>query len=301
MKDNELYTFFKERSSSFDETPADALWAKIEAGLNNKPEPVKTSKPTTLLYIIGSLLLVCGILAYFAFGRTDEPTKTKEFIELPAQITPIVTTEEIPFEKPTTDTVKKKKTFKALNTQPKQEVPFRRIESQNGVQERAQQLIDELFDTDYKTDKLPGRTIVTVKGKISTKLFQKLIEQTLEKNQKAYGDVIIVKAFGHKTFRKVIKIPESEAKLPTNGIIYRDSSYIRFMPSKPILTPQMLAKDSLEIEYIHFKDTEPKATPQKTELKNDKLIDPQPIFHGTLVTDSVKIKQDKPVLNAVQP
>ena len=285
MQDNELYTFFKERSGSFDETPSDTLWTKIEPGLDKKPEPIKTVKPTTLLYIICSLILIGGIAAYLFFSKTDGLIKTKEPIAVPLKVTPIVTTEEIPLETPVNDTVKRKKTFQALNKNPKQEVPFRKIESQNGVLERAQQLVDELFDADYKTEKLPGRTIVTVKGKISTKLFQQLIEQTLDKNEKAYGDVIIIKAFGHKTFRKLIKIPESEAKIPTNGIIYRDSSYIHFMPSKKILTPEMLAKDSVEINYIQFKDTEPEIIPQEK-------INPETIHYKAQIINNLKVSGD---------
>lgn len=287
MKDNELYTFFKERSGSFNEVPGDVLWAKIENGLNNNPKPSKTIRPP-LLFIIGGLILFCGITAYLFITKPYvDPYKIEKQVEIPAETHTIVSHEEVILDPtPTTDTVKRKKALKVLSTEPKKEVTFNNPFEQTTVLDKMQHLSDSLVETEFKTDNFPGKTVVTAKGNISPELFKRIIELTLERNKTAYGKIVVVKAYGHKTFRKVIEIPESE----------RDSTYIPFMPSQSTLTPKMPAKDSLKTEYIQFKESMP-----KVKLKNDKIINPQPIYRAIVVIDSLKTQQNKPILQNTPP
>lgn len=71
MTDNELISHFKLQSPAFDEMPGDALWAKIESGLDSaKPSP----RPNTLLFIIAGTLLTALAICYFSIYKPKAET-----------------------------------------------------------------------------------------------------------------------------------------------------------------------------------------------------------------------------------
>ncbi|MEL1245659.1 hypothetical protein AAEO56_15400 [Flavobacterium sp. DGU11] len=70
MEDKELYDFFKGRKQSFDEAPGDALWAKIENGLNEAPQAA-TDKPglsllkkLLIMNVLGVVVAIIWMVAY---------------------------------------------------------------------------------------------------------------------------------------------------------------------------------------------------------------------------------------------
>lgn len=70
MEDKELYNFFKSRKQSFDEAPGDALWAKIENGLNEAPQAatgksgLSLLKKLLILPILGVVVAIIWMVAY---------------------------------------------------------------------------------------------------------------------------------------------------------------------------------------------------------------------------------------------
>jgi len=71
MTDNELFSHFKLQSDAYDEMPGDALWAKIEGGLNGiKP----SARPNTLLFIIAGTVLLALAIWYFTIHQPKAET-----------------------------------------------------------------------------------------------------------------------------------------------------------------------------------------------------------------------------------
>lgn len=71
MTDNELFSHFKLQSAAFDEMPSDALWAKIEGGLDGiKP----SARPNTLLFIIAGTVLLALAIWYFTIHQPKAET-----------------------------------------------------------------------------------------------------------------------------------------------------------------------------------------------------------------------------------
>src|SRR4051812_14449569 len=70
MKDNELYDFFKDRQQAFDEAPGDGLWAKIENGLEEVPQPdvhkggLSLFKKLLILPVLGIVVAIIWMVAY---------------------------------------------------------------------------------------------------------------------------------------------------------------------------------------------------------------------------------------------
>ncbi|AWH84008.1 hypothetical protein HYN59_02280 [Flavobacterium album] len=70
MKDNELYDFFKDRKQAFDEAPGDALWSRIESGLEKVPQPVahkgglSVFKKLLFLPVVGIVAAIVWMVAY---------------------------------------------------------------------------------------------------------------------------------------------------------------------------------------------------------------------------------------------
>lgn len=215
MTDNELFNHFKSRSISFDEMPGDALWAKIESGLENTKS---SAKPNTLLLIICGIVLVAGI-SFYALFKTD-----KENIPLPARphtihetavdnptIAPEATT-PVEFTVSTaTDSVKKIR-IRVINTSDTKTIPFTQIIKKDSVN----QDIIAPKTVDIKVQTPPGKVIVTTTQQLNREEFKELTESITEQHKTELGIMLIIKAAGHKPFRKVIT--QQDALLQPAGI-----------------------------------------------------------------------------------
>lgn len=266
MSDNELYTYFKDRSTSFDELPGDTLWEKIEAGLNSKANTKE--KPLSLFIKIGLAVLITTITAVITLNRfskqeTTTPINTKT--EIPALIPSAKATEADEII-PTTvnDTVKKKKKGTIGSISKKQDtkdtptsnqpayVKFRTINKNTDSDTIA--LKSSLPDA--KTKIMPGRIVVTA-GRVGKQDFELLIKHSLETHKDAHGSLIIVKAPGQQTFRhKIPALPKPEPIafkiLSQKGDSTKPSpQYVKFLTTK----------DSIIPEHIKFKPTQDTVKP----------------------------------------
>ncbi|RWX03576.1 hypothetical protein [Flavobacterium cerinum] len=242
MEDKELYTFFKNQKQVFNEVPSDSLWEKIECGLDTKIQ--QKPKPNSLVLFIKVSVIVAALvivgIAYNVFTPKKEHTAPiKQIVE---QNLPIKKTENIIRTIPVTthqkelqsvqqnanDTVKRKKikpeTVKAIHFK-----AFTAILSPetDSIMKSRTTVITPLITTTTS----PGRIIITTKDKISKNQFDELTLKALENNKNASGTMIIVRAPGHKIFRKVIQIPTSNFNIQNQDTVLNGITLKRYYTS----------------------------------------------------------------------
>lgn len=223
MSDNELYTYFKGRSCSFDEMPGNALWAKIEDGLNNSP--AASAKPIALFIKIGIAVLIAGIAAVILLNTFSKqemaiPIQTKSKTQTPIVIpsAKVIESDEV-ITPILNDTVKKKKKG-SIGFLPKKHDTIGVLAPSQPTYIKFQAIpnnTDSLNTTPLKgkrpeplTQIMPGRIVVTA-GTISKDEFDELVKKTLEKHKDAHGSLIIVKAPRQQTFRhRIPALPKPE-------------------------------------------------------------------------------------------
>lgn len=262
MSDNELYTYFKGRSDSFDEMPSDVLWAKIEGGLNNSP--AASAKPIALFIKIGLAVLIAGIASVIlltTFSKQDIaiPVQTEDKIQTPPAIpsAKAIETDEV-IAPAFNDTVKKKKGTTSSSTKkqpaigtiaPNQPayIKFKPVPNKT----------DSLITTPLKgtrpeplTQIMPGRIVVTA-GTISKEEFDELVQKTLETHKEAHGSLIIVKAPRQQTFRhKIPALPKpepipfkiiSQDKRKDDSTKLNNPEYVKFLKVRDtVITPETI-------------------------------------------------------------
>lgn len=128
MKDNELYAYFKSKSSSLDEMPSKDLWNRIESNLNNKPTSFLNLNNIILKIII--LLTILFLIGVVIFNKTKKPIK-KEIIVA------------------NNDSVKKKKIIMTYDS-----IGKKNILPINTVPSKKEELLEGIIIID-KTEKLP--------------------------------------------------------------------------------------------------------------------------------------------------
>ena len=262
MEDKELYSFFKEKSSAFNESPDDALWEKIESGINTAPfsavpKPFFTLKSALLLF---TAVLVTGIAAWVAINTNREQAAPKPQVQktimnpveesvveaspkdvdaITAVLTKSLTADEVSVQ-PVTDTIKKKKIKPELN---QEEKPVTVQQPTNGyikfmqTTPRIKDTVLTLKNIKLITNKTASGTIVVeVKDKLPKPLFDSLKLKLLTDYKAETGSLLVLKAPGFEPFRSLIKI-QPQASLASD---------------KLLLQPEKIAYDTL-ISHGYYK------------------------------------------------
>ncbi len=298
MKDNELYTYFKERENSYNEMPGNELWEKIEHNLNNKSGI--TVKPANLFIKIAATLLIAGISGIIILNtlinkEIDVQERKENFESLPS--TPSAKTLETNETlKPTyADTVKtKKRVLKSnkdtlTNKTEKQKSNYLKFKPIVINTDTTQKVVLQAKLPEFKTQVMQGRVLVTGKGRFGKQDFDLLTQHALESHKTAYGSMIIVKAAGHQTFRH--KVPDRDHYMIMSDSLTGvpvDSLIIKYKNGKPLPPSEQRRNKRKEtnkpndsvnnnISYVRFltqsdslKSEDSKLKPQDSEIKGPK-------------------------------
>ena len=281
MENNEIYNFFKARKHTFDETPGNALWARIESGLNTPVTPSGSGFSFKTLLFLATAIGVVGIAGAVVLNNDNaiekplEPARVNEHgkieakpvvvpevvkapdIVITAEASPITITEP-EITATAKDTVKKKKTYLA----------FQKINGKT---------------TDISKDSIPfdinnvettvrgtnGRVAVDTKEKLTPSQFKLLIEKVLAENEQAIGTMVTIKAPGHKVFRHIVKTKDNTypARQTRDKNTLKTEATVKNTNNKAgVFEKVLISNDSLsfvrdspviEPEYIDFKLVEP--------------------------------------------
>lgn len=274
MTDNELFNHFKTQSIRFDEAPGDSLWRKIESGLDTKIQP----KPNSLLLFIKTSIIVSAFslagIIYFAFTQRQNKTTSPVIVIKEANIPVQKNANKAPTNPASTeqkelqsmrqnanDTVKRKK----IKPEPVKTIPFKAFtailpqETDSIIKSRTT-IITPLITTTTS----PGRIVITTKDKITKNQFDVLTLKALEDNKNVSGTMIIVRAPGHKIFRKVIQIPTSNFNIKNQDTVVNGMVLKRYYTNGEAKTLNKLdkisEKDTLKIP---FRETKKRDNPAK--------------------------------------
>lgn len=269
MSDKELYTYFKDRRASFEETPGDFLWEKIEQRLNSPDTP---SNKSSNVFFSGLVLLAILAIGFVLLSQVrnddDAPVSKEKKSHETIPYKEIKTNNTIIISKDTLQKTRKEK-FQSKNPASKAgtdkpETPYLKFQP---IANNTDSLNTTVVKSkpDYKTQIMPGRIIVTGKGKFTKEEFEYLIKEITEFHKEAYGSLIIVKAPGQKTFRQ--KIPElsqpnSGIKTSTKKIVGNENKKTN---SEPVYISFLQVKDTAT-DYNQLK-----LTPLKDSIHSDTL------------------------------
>ncbi|KOS06510.1 hypothetical protein AM493_11045 [Flavobacterium akiainvivens] len=239
MEDKDLDKYFKDRSDSFNETPGEGLWAKIEA--NIEPPAQGELKAGKWLLPGAGLVVVAGLVAaWLATRNTTEapaPTQQQEITVIKDTITlqhtevkdtliaihdtiarnlkmtgkQIVTTPEIKdnaidsltIDMPVKATVANNSEKKANNN--KGEIITAHYLTANGQQDTTASgagVIAMGYKVNESKDKIEIE--ITVEEKLTQAERSQLIKSTVQKNAQYVGRKIIIKAKGYRTYSHII-------------------------------------------------------------------------------------------------
>ena len=273
MQDKDIYTFFKARKHMFEEAPGDAIWARIESGLDTSASSSGKGFSFKTLLFWATALLTIGITGLVVFNDEAyerpassarenkhkkieaKPILVPEAVKIPDAVMTTKATPNTAVESKVIviakDTVKKKKPY----------VAFQKITGKTTAINKDSIPFDiNNVETNIKATN--GRLTVDTKGKLTPSQFNQLIEKVLRENEQATGTLVTIKAPGHKVFRQIIKTKD-------NTYPARQSGIYDTLPTKltvksinnqsGVFEKILLSKDSLVIEpeYIDFKLAEP--------------------------------------------
>jgi len=243
MEDKELFDFFKNRSTSFDEMPSDALWNKIQTNMNaSKSSTFFSASKIIILTLLTLATVLIGVFIYTNFKisieeKTIHP-KANEIIEQPNATPPGIVSEiDTLKNRAEIDTLKPKKALfkKPIVTVKKDTFMVLKTDSLK--------IIDSKFDIDsLKIQPLVkgNRLLFETKQLLTPIEFNWFVQKIIDETKMNYGALIIIKAKGNKPFRHIVKFPEkiSIAKKTIQSIHY---------------TPKLIVKDSMIVsDSIYF-------------------------------------------------
>jgi len=249
MEDKELFDFFKNRSTSFEEMPSEALWNKIQTN-------IEASKSTTFfsaskIIILSVLVLATALIGVFIYTnfKTSIEEKTihpnvNEIIEQPSSTASRIVSEIDTLKKRAeTDTLKPKKAFKKPIVTVKKDtfMVFKKL--QPLLKTDALKVIDSKFDIDSLKIKplVKGNRLLFETKQLLTPIeFDSFVQKVLDETKTNYGALIVIKAKGNKPFRQIVKFPE-KISIPKSTI-------------QPIhTTTKLIMKDSMIVsDSIYF-------------------------------------------------
>lgn len=254
MEDKELFDFFKNRSASFDEMPADEVWNKIQMNIGTSKKTSLTISKIALL-IVATLAIIVAI-AFFANKNKqiikNERTYLKEVQTkaLKDSLTTIITQKDTTLNniKSITDTLKKrkivpKKTIISLKKDTVISPPTIVPEMESIEIIKSKTLLDTVS---FKPQVKGNRLLFETKKVLSKTEFDTFVQKVLKQTELNFGSLIVVKARGHKPFRHLVKLPD-KIKIPHNVI--KPANYT----TRIILKDSLVFKDSI---YFDFKKDE---------------------------------------------
>lgn len=202
MQDNELYNYFRERKHTAEEMPQDALWTKIDAGLNAVPTAATASISAIKAIIIAAAGITITTAALITLNRneTKAPVKYDETTTLPREHIHDKTTERVQLQ----DTVKPKRVKaadeKKKNSKKFTALPFR-VYQKNGALN-----VKDSIKTSNVIIKNYGSTIkISTKEKLTKIQFDSLVTKALQTYKDEKGKILVVNAIGFTPFRKLIE------------------------------------------------------------------------------------------------
>jgi len=234
MTDNELFNHFKLQSSAFDETPGDALWAKIESGLGSaEPSP----KPNKLLFIITGTLLIALAIFYFIIYKpkaettlpaepvtTVSPAKPEDsIVNEPSGVTTASSSTNAA-ERTITGTIviagdsakqfTRAQTHDSVKKVVVRTAKIKPAEERNPKTEQVIKFMSYTKGAVAPMDKSPnfevikketlGNIIIITKQKITDAEYLQLIADMLTEYESRPGALLTIKAPGHIPFKKVM-------------------------------------------------------------------------------------------------
>jgi hypothetical protein len=274
MKDKEIYDFFKDRKQAFDEAPGDALWARIESGLEDTP-PAATQVSGRSLF--RKLLILPLLAVIIALGWVIFKPDNVEGTTGPQNVT--VTPEAAGNENTgvreaytITDSVKKKKTTAPPSDAILNPVP-KTPQADNSVVIAKNEIAafdPDAVRTEAKT--APGRLNIIVKQPLTKEQFDLFIERTMVKNGNAYGTVITIKAQGHKPFRQVVpqQLQANDARLQVEDTLSMKAEIV-------YLGTQRSKKDTVKAQFISAPQYKVEPIKYKQFSEKDTIKNPEPI------------------------
>lgn len=222
MQDNELYNYFRERKHTAEEMPQDALWTKIDAGLNAAPTAAKASvtavKAITIAAIAG-ITITTAVLVY-----NNKPSVMQEKPKQTVLPAPATELHEVTVSETVTaefqDTVNKKKIKKSnrivsfrkikdtIKTKPAT-INFKALHTADSVIKTKPAVLTQQYGTTIK---------ISTKEILSKAAFDTLVAQSLKTYRTQSGKILVIMADGHKPYRKVIGVLKETDLVKIKGL-----------------------------------------------------------------------------------
>lgn len=247
MEDKELFDFFRNRRTSFDEMPPDKVWNEIKTNIEVSK---KTSFSLASRIITWGILVLLAVATIMFFIPKDTQTAIEDTNNKPTENKPVVETN--PSEKQNasendsaneeTDTLKPKKVFikKSLVKRLKHTVPVIKnpqpiFKSDSIVVIDAKEEIDSLIIR----PQIKGNRLLFETEQLLTAIeFESFIQKVLEETKTNYGALIVIRAKENKPFRQVVKFPE-KINIPKTNILTRHYT------TKILLKDSLITNDSI--------------------------------------------------------
>jgi len=284
MDNNPLDNYFKENSHRLDEQPGADLWAKIEAGLDANPTPVKVPGKGGFFSGKGLALIIFGIIGIagivLALLPKEQPKQhllpAKEVTATTAEVAPINDTASVAIDvlpaKPQRVIVEKRVPITPVTgTQPVDTIAA--IIQPITVAQPAVLIPRRIKVTVQESKK---RTVLTIREKIAPYKFDSIVAASLIEYKDMAGMQLIVKDVEGHIFRHTYPVGK---KLVVRG---STADTIKPRPIQGVLEVDVTLKptgNNLTPETIHF---------TKTQDSTGTLIMPRYFVKK----DSIQIKRD---------
>lgn len=258
MENKDLDNFFKERAPQFDEQPGDALWAKIESGLDSTANTPATKQGGKSGFSGGKWLLLIGwILSIVILAMLLFPTESGVKVKLPTiEIQQEIVTETVPMPsdtvKPKNSSVAGPKTKKPVAGKVHKETVSPDIytdtiteELEVNTPQPITPIKPPLKKIKISVQESPKRTVLTIREKVSQQKFDSIVAASLTQYKDKAGMQLIVKGFDGMIYRSTV---------PHKGYVQLLHDTIK-TPSKnklAVTAKLITTKDSIITESAEF-------------------------------------------------
>lgn len=229
MEHNDIDKYFKDRAPQFDEQPGDALWAKIESGLDATTPKHAGRAPGKWVWILSGLVItvVAAVFIFFNYFTSEGDS----WLTVPAPEV-VEDVQEVPSEEivaQSADTVKPK----ALAPKPAKGVKKRNNAVANLAPNPNADTINELMPgvavatpkaapqprkIKVSVQESAKRTVLTVREKISQQKFDSIVAASMEQYKSKAGMQLIVKGLQNPTYRYTFPIAGEVNSLQDSSI-----------------------------------------------------------------------------------
>jgi|GEM_PF-2965901 len=267
MENKNLDNFFKERASQFNEQPGDALWAKIESGLDvpaaNKPAAkggISLGKWLLILSGVAGIIILAIILIPTEWDvKTSQPEpEIQQTAATAATATEALTT---PSDTVKTNTIVLIPVKPVNNATPTRSLAPNRIEdtitpgSMPDVAVATTKPAPQPKKIKISVKESPKRTVLTVREKISQQKFDSIVTASLTQYKDKVGMQLIVKGFKGMIYRGNIR-QQGEASSPRDSIKTQPKNKLA-VTARLVTTTNGIANESAEFtpKYDSVTDT----------------------------------------------